>query len=501
MQSKITKLFPVILLLLLCQGLSAQTAILEIAKDVKYPPEDVLSLEDRGRLIEAIELRLNQYAEAATLLDKSSRRVNTESIKRFQSLFTSTALLPKDFEEYESGSPIRLDDYCKLVNSRLGRHGIKVKIEKATLTEVANNSEDYLVFDLEVEKRIYNYVNSEYVVREVPSGRIKRQTIRFDVPMSDFKKSLINSIQSMSNSKEPADYVRYWGPSIGLVQSFFSPAYSALWTSSHAGASSMETSGKLGFYGGIDFMSNGLSPRPSPTKKIFLTAGLHVGNLRLTNRLSDFSISDFDWEAEDRDGDKQDYIRSVSSLQATESINLWLLQLSAGAAWQVVKKIRKYEGFIHVALLPSFAISSSTALDEGRGTYDAKLFNWRALEEGATSIEDLDKEEGFEPYLTGERDIEDNIASVASTSFQMAVRLSPVFYYHLSDRKSGWSLFLAMDLTYHPASYLKHENAVDNMLRVPNEYERSILQHYSSGMSAFSTGFRVGLHHWLKKKP
>ena len=73
----------------------AQNINLETTSSTEYPSTEVLSVEERQQLIRNTEILLNEYAEAATLLD-STRMVSGKSIDRFQALFSPLARIVKE---------------------------------------------------------------------------------------------------------------------------------------------------------------------------------------------------------------------------------------------------------------------------------------------------------------------------------------------------------------------------------------------------------------------
>lgn len=460
-----------------------------------------VSSTDRQEIVKTTEALLNEYTEAATLLDPSKRRVNGTSIDRFRTLFNPTANIMKDYEENYQGELINVRVYADGVYNRMERDGIKVRVGKVTLKSINDDPAGYWVVVLEVEKIFYNAVTAKQEVKEIASGRYVKQEFRVDVKKTDLSRAKISGIKCVGCEQEiVADYVRYAGPSIGVYTGSFSPSLSSFWNNNHS-TSDLSTSAKLGFSFGGDFMTNRFSSSKSGAKNLFVTAGLHFALFKLSTELSDFALAPFAATAIAPTGVELPYSRIGSAISATENLSVSVIEIPLGVMYRLKKGI-KSDFMVGLKLIPSFVLSGSADIN-GLGTYDAELSDamWRLLEDGATNLAQIDTDNKFAPFQAGVDQVINQSGSPSTAGFLLTARLSPTYYMHLSEDDSSWSLLLGLDLNMHLGSFLSHDDANTEILKFRDDYDTSLLQHYTDGMSGFTFGFRIGLHHRLTSQP
>jgi hypothetical protein len=458
-----------------------------------------LSAELRQRLIAGAELKLAAYAEAATLLDKSKNRVTGESIARFKSLFNAAAELPKDYLEFVPDRPASLNEYCNDVFQRLEVRGVQMRINAARLVSIIDDPSGFYVVVVQVDKSVFNYLSESGGEKISPGGQHFKQEIHFDILKEDLDFVKIANIRGEFRPVA-AEYARYFGPGIGFSLPFAQPVFSSYWTDRpDAASSSLSIGGGLSFAVSFDLVTNRLLPRAAPNKNVFASAGLQAGLLSLRTKLEDFSNREFDAQAVSGEH-SLNYRRSVAALQAKERISIAYLSLPVGLALRV-KESKKFDVFLAARLWPIFALSSSGNLS-GTGTYTASIpgANWNSGRSNSVNPAHLNDPNKFGPFQIGDRRLE-GTPNPDIKPFSLAVQLSPFTYIHLSDLNPNWSLLLGLDLTYHLSSPMGHDGTAGDILRYPDDYDTSILQHYTTGMSLFSLGFRVGLHHRLVTKP
>ena len=480
---------------------SAQTIRLEMPSP-KYPPTTTLKVQDRQQIIKTAEALINDYAKTATLLDEAQRKVNGSSIDRFRALFNPTAMIVKDFEENIQTERINVRTYTEGVFQRMERQGVRVKMGKAILKEIKDDPAGYWVVVIELEKLIYNAVSADQVVKNFSSGRFMKQEISVDIKKSDLERAKIAGINRIGGSGIADQYVRYLGPSVGAYMPFVNPSMSSFWQTSHAATSTMNVKGEVSFSGGFDFLTNKMYPSAAEHKNLFLTAGLHFSYLRLTTELRDFSIAPFDATASDGNGNDTTYQRLVGPLMADEKLNIGLVEIPLGVTYRLKKSI-KSDIMLSAKLIPTIVLSGSGDVS-GKGTYDAMLDNamWRVLELDAINLAQTDNPDSFGPFQAGEDMPIKEMANPTLSSFMLTARVSPSVYFHLSENNSSWSLLLGFDLNFHLGSFLKHDDADTDVFHFSDDdYQTSLLQHYTDGLSAFSAGLRIGLHHRLTSKP
>lgn len=457
-----------------------------------------MSSDQQQQILKSVEQTLNEYAEAATLMDSDANKVTGESIDRFRSLFNAVARIPKDFLEFVPKELYSLSSYCDEVFNRLEYRGVQLKVNSARLLSIEDDPSGFYVIKVEVKKTLFNYLSERGGPETQLAGRPFKQQFYFDVLKQDLSIAKIASIRG-EPIKAVADYARYLGPSLGLFLPLANAQASNFWTENHAANSTLSVNGGFSFSAGFDFMTNRLMPRRSPSKKLFASVGLHFNFLSLVTKLEDFSISRFEATASN-DIHTQKYERSANGLNAKERLSISALTVPIGLAFQLESK-RKWDGFLALRLLPAFTLVSSGSLS-GEGPYSAYLedANWDSSLPNAVNPAHLDDPNKFGPFQIGDRALT-GTPNADFSSFSLAAQLSPSAYIHLSDLNPNWSLMLGLDFTYYFGSPVEHQGAETDILNYPDDYETSILQHYNTGLSLLAVGFRIGLHHRLITKP
>ena len=464
----------------------------------KYPP--TLNAADQKKVVTSVQNLLNEYAEAATLLDATKRQVTSTSINRFRGLFNPTARVIKDYEEYIQGESVDIRTYTDQVFNRLLRQGLKVKIESAKLVEIKLDPAGYWVAFVELDKSFYNAATAGQEVKDISSGRFMKQMIQIDIKTNDLERAKIAGIKCIGCSTAIVDdFVRYVGPSIGIFTGSFNPSLSSFWNNNHA-SSSLSTSAEPGFSFGVDFLTNAFTSKGATKKNLFLTAGLRYSIYRMSTGVNDFAIAPY---TEMTPGSiALPYSRSARDISFEEKLNASVLEIPLGVAYRLKKGI-KSDFLLGVKLIPSFVLSASGDI-KGTGTYDAEISEsmWRLLEEGATDMGQIDEATRFGPFQSGENlPISEN-SDPSTAGFLLSAQISPTYYLHFSEEESSWSLLVGLDLNFHLGSFLAHdENVSEDILKFNDDYSSSFLQHYTDGMSGVTFGLRIGLHHRLTSRP
>lgn len=488
-------------ILLLVGSLVSQAQVIPINEAGSPAPKlaDGISPALRKQLISGVEQKLMEYAEAAKLTDKSSNRVTTESAERFRRMFTSDySNVPKDFLEFPPEELVSVRDYSDEVYRRLKLSGVQIQLNKAQLLSI-EDARDFYEIKVRVEKRIFNQLTERGGEQKVAEGKKHIQEIQFDVLKEDISRITIYRIKG-EGKPAAALYVRYFGPSLGVFTTFGTPSFSSFWTENHTAGSSLRVGGSLSFGSGFEFLTNRLSSAGAPKKNIFLTAGVQLNLLRVRTRLDNFSISAFQGSAVSG-SNTLIYRRTVSELNVKEYLNVGTLTIPIGFAYRM-KESRSSEVFLSFKFLPSYALFRLGNLS-GTGIYVAELpaAMWNSARPNSVNPLQLDKSDKLGPLFIGERII-DEVNTPEINVFLLSAQFSPQVYFHLSDGYPGrWALLLALDFTYHFSSPVQHEGISEDILRYPNDYNSGILQRYTTNMSLFSAGFRIGLQHRLVSKP
>ncbi|MCB0521056.1 MAG: hypothetical protein H6577_13835 [Lewinellaceae bacterium] len=484
--------------------LAAQTIKLKTEGSPKYPPFSALPYEQRQQVLATVEAHLNEYALAAPMFDDRQKKVTSEKVTEFQALFNPNAMMVKDYEENIQGELVTLRDYTSGVFNRLDRQGVQVKLGNATLLEIIDDQLGFWVVVVKVDKLIYNYVTEKQEVKINAGGRFLEQEFRFDVPKNDLNRARIARIARICRGKEcdvAGDYARYMGLSIGSYLPFVSTSYSDFWQTT-ANPDNLDVKGEVSFFAGFDFLTNKLSPKASVGKNLFVTAGLHFDYKRFSSTLTGYNIPAFDTLSDVSNqvanGEKLDFLRDPSNTTVEEKLNVAFLKIPLGVGIRMMKK-RKAEFLLNFKLVPAFFITNSSGSLTGYGRYDALLpeADWRFLEEGAANTAD----QAYIPLRVGDSLSINETPSPDFKGFSISAELSPTLYIHLSENNPNWSLLIGLDLNYNLGSFVQFDETNAYLLRYNDEYDKSLAQHYLKGMSNFSAGFRIGLHHHLTTKP
>jgi len=483
--------------ILLAFPLSAQKVKLNTTT-AKYP--SALKSDDRQKVIETLENFMNDYAEAASLFDEKKRRVTSESIDKFQSFFHPTARVIRDYEEFYVDGTIGVRTYADQVFNRMLRKGLKVKLLKAKLSEIKYDASGYWTATIELEKAFYNATTGNQDVKEIPSGRFMQQVLQVDVKTNNLERAKIASIRCLGCQGVLVDnFVRFVGPSFGLHSGSYNPSLSSFWNNNHS-SSNYTAKGGLGFSIGVDFLTNSFLGKGKEKKNLFLTGGLRYSLYKISSEVSDFALSPFA-EVATMGTINLDYMRSARDIQFTEDLSVGLIEIPIGVAYRLANN-NKSSILVGLKLVPSFVLSGSGSI-AGSGTYDAELSEamWRLLEEGASNPDEINEPTKFGPFNAGEQIPIQQDANPSTSGFALGIQLSPTYYLHLAEAESSWSILFGLDLNLHLGSFFSHDNASDDLLKFANDYNTSFLQHYTDGMSGFSYGLRIGLHHRFDRRP
>lgn len=504
-----------LLLLLFCtlSLLNGQEVRLEIAPDLKVSPGSGFTEEDtKKQILNGLQEILDEYAEAATLKDKNRGLVTGESIERFHALFSPTAKIVDDFREYPS-EEIPYNDYSSRVYSLMESEGVQVSIEEAVLKEVIDDPAGFYVLVMEVEKSIFNQLNSSGRVEDNTSGRYYTQEFRLDIPKVNLDQIKITGIKGGGDVLLPADYYRYISFSARGVLASTNLTTVSSWATNHPNASLSGQAG-VGYSLGVEWATNQfINPAKASNKKLGFSIGIRYARQPINTNLSNFSLLPFDTAVVDTGGMilTQPYRRLVSEVRGEEEINISLLEIPIGLSYELVEQ-KTFRLLLNARVVPSLIIAGSGRF-EGSGTYDGVFLRempngslepleFRLLEMQAIDRSQIDdNEEGFGLYDVGESQSINEEADLNLNSFTLGLQLEPVAYFDFGDYNPVWGIMAGLSLNYQLNSFLEHDATGDEMLRYSNDYNGSILQRYAESASVFSIGFRLGVYHKLVTEP
>ena len=474
----------------------------------KFPPTSELSIEDRKTVLASTQELINKYAKVMTLYDKSKGRVTSELVNTFRTLFISNALIERDFEEFLKRQMITPRTYADAIFNRLEGKGFQIELVNAKVKRIENDAAGFWVVVIEANKLRYNSVTSDNKVKSDPGGKPIEQEIRIDFVKGKLDRSKITKIigtkggeVEVKDNAIVAEYIRYIGPSMSLYKPSVNTTLSSFWNENHADAS-LDTKGKLGFSIGVEFATNRLSPRSSSKKNLFLTAGIHYYSYKVTTTMDDFYILPGYSEIASADiGTPITYTRLVGLVSIEEKLSFGVLKIPIGAGYRIYKNKRS-AFMLYGKIVPSIIMSSSGDI-KGAGTYDGHDPNsmWRLLEEGAADLSLIDQEEGYAGFDVGVEKAIEASANPNKAGFALGFQISPTYYYDFSEYDSTWSLLVGLDLNINAGSFLTHDAADSDIFKRVNDYDSSVLQHYTSDASTFAIGFRIGLQHRLRTDP
>lgn len=474
------------------------------------PPTSVLSTADRDAVFSTAEKLLNEYAEAMTLIDKSSGIITPNSANEFRKLFGSNAQIDKDYEEFLKGERQSPRSYADAVFNRFSQSrykGFQVKIADASVKEVINDPVGFWVVVIQVEKIRSTYATSDNRVGFNPGGETMYQEIRMDIPKDNLNNGNIAKISKTNANGSiwviaiPDEYYQYAGPSLSAFLPLTNVTNSTFWNAWHS-ESTFESKGQLSFSIGADFMTNRFLPKASPSKNLFLTGGIYYSVYRINSEVGDFSIRQgIPSTAVDFDGDFINYMGLVNNINVSENLSVGLLSIPLGVGYRIMKT-QKSALLLQAKVVPGIVFSLSGEVS-GFGTYDAYLPEamWRLLEEGAADLRFIDDVESYGPFEAGEDKAISSDANVNTKGFVLGFQFSPVYYFDLSEYDSSWSLMVGLDLNIQPGSFIQHDDLDDDLFKRANDDYTSILQHYGSDLSTIGLGFKIGLHHRLRTQP
>lgn len=516
------RFFILSLLVICCHTLvTSQNIKLTKASDLTVDPS--INPADLNKMVDLLETTLNEYAEAAKLLDKTERRVTEASIDRFNSLFTPSAQILKDYAEFVPENPIPFKDYSLEVFNALRLKGVEVVIKSAVLKEFKYSPTGFYVPVIEVTKTIYNSLSADGTINSVATGNVYVQKFTFDIFEEDLSRATISHISSGADIKFPDQYTRLISASIGVGSGAFSPTLSSYWNANQSNAN-------LDIRGGINFSIGGelltdrlITPRTSSDRKLAFSVGVRYASYQWKSKLDSFSIEPFEQVAVSIDSlNSNRYLRMVGPVSAEENLRFGVLEIPLGIAYYLVKK-KTALVCIHARFIPSFVLGGSGNLT-GTGDYDANPIiedpnssligtpsDFRVLDIQATSNFDRTSDSGFGPYkadwdqvLGSDSGMNSLPAKPELSGATFAIQLSPTAYFNFSDDNPGWGMLIGVDLSYHFGSFIKHNpisNTLDNALKYNDDFEGSLLNYYATGVSGFSFGVRVGLFQRLSTEP
>ena len=468
------------------------------------------------QMMTTLQTALNEYAEAAKLLDPNANLVNENSTARFNDLFSGGAKVVKDFAVFPPAELISNSDYALEVYNFLRGSGIQFTIEEAVLESIDADGLGFYTPVIFIRKRIFNTVSNDGEVSTSFNGKAIELKIKYDILSSDLERADIGEINYAKPPKAADDYTRFLSISLGLGSSILNSTNSSYLDANFA-AGTLDVGGGLNFSFGAEFTTNQfITAASNSDRKLFVSAGIRFASYAVNTDLASFFLPDFEAEAVDAlDGNSNRYIRKVGPVNAEEALRFNHLEIPIGIGYRLAKN-QKSTILLHARLIPSLVLSGGGDIT-GEGVYDGILINelgvdglpagtiseFRILREGAVREGVLANTDAFEPYNVGIQNINEE-ADPTTVGLALALQLSPTLYLNFSDDNPGWGLMVGLDINYHLGSWVEHNpigSSGENVLKFSDDYRESLLNLYLDDLSGLSFGLRLGLFQRLITKP
>jgi len=471
-------------------------------------------------IIATLQSTMNEYAEAAILMDTDENKVNSHSIKRFRKLFTDDAEIEKDYKQ-NIRELINHKDYVLDVYNLMPLQGFRFEIEKIELIKIVADSDGYYIPTLKVEKIRYNSLNADGDIVLIEAGESFTQLFKFDIKQDDMNYVLIKSIKDGDDgedNKGPADnYTRFISISAGGHLPNYSATTSSYWQQAHD-TSKLDIARAVGYSIGFELMSDRILSGPKASNRpLALSLGVRYQFSRLNSNLGNFNLEDFEALAEqDLTGAENRYIRIVESVNVEEKTKMHTIQIPVGVAFRISNK-QRLSFYTHLRFIPTLGIGASSETT-GTGNYDGVLIvededspnygeisEMRILKIQAVMPGLIDNDGGFAAYRVGRNQAITHDTKPELVSFTYAIQISPTVYYSLSDDNPGWGVLFGLDATYSPKSILKH-SIIDSVDGEPfrfndSAFNGSIHNYYTEKIADFNLGLRIGFFQKLSIEP
>jgi hypothetical protein len=527
----------------------AQTVRLDIAIDAKYPVR--MSKQERKLVERKVDSLVNLYAQWGTLIDPKYKKVTDAAATNFYKLFSTSALILRDYEENVGMEQTDPKSYANAVFSFLTLQGVQFKIEKAYIEEIFDDKGFYVVTVI-LEKALYTMVDGRRNAK-TNTGRFMEQIMKIDVPKSDFSRLKITQVTKKCKGRDclPADsYSKYTSAYIGgtkglgLTQFTLNSAF----TDTNDSTRSLNIDEKSSWRLGFDWMSNSFLKSSSRNKNIFATVGLRFEQRKVETNLFNFNHYAFDAEALDANvaSTEKKYKREVRDLYMTETATFTNLALPIGVSFRLNKKLKnvgkKVIFYLDLKAIPTLTLFAkneiygrayfngflNTAAAGKPPQYTLSLLRKNTLNpnENYTIIGDQTKIRPFdigglfqvkdsEPLIPINNEItysnrdefydgsrRTSSKDFGTTRFTLAAQFSPTVYYDFSENDSTFGLMFGIDINYQILSFYKHnsENAND-LLKYQYGYYGSLPNHFTDKLNLINMGVRVGVYKKISRQP
>lgn len=470
-------------------------------------------------ITQLLEQTINEYAAAASLLDTDKNQVTDASTRRFNAIFSPTASIMRDYAKETNCNLMAFKSYALEVYNLMPLQGIQMTVEGAELQEIKSDGLGFYTPVVFVKKRMFTSVDENGEVGSSFSGKLMEQKFIFDIYKDDLSSASISKIDFVvlpqkCRTGDVYNRVLSFSGSVGSSDFILDVAENYANT---FGINSLKVEGDLNYAFGAEIMTDQFITRPtSSNRKLFASLGLRYASYNITSTLDSFAIresSEYEVTAT-KEIFNNDYIRIVNPVNATEELQLNILEVPVGLSYNVLKTSKMLFN-IHFRAIPSLALDSGGGVT-GMGNYDGILFvndpdspingelsQFQILRSGAANPALYEDENGFGPFRVGE-ELEINQDSKADMKLGFSGQISPTLYLSFNDDNPAWGVLVGIDLNYHFGYWLNQtpiKNLEDAALKFNDDYDTSLANIYLQNISGFSYALRVGVFNRLISNP
>ncbi|MEP7321556.1 MAG: hypothetical protein ABI761_06540 [Saprospiraceae bacterium] len=473
----------------------------KIDPNLKKPTHDILNAEQEVKVKETTQRIFLAYQQHASLYDKKSNLVTSETVRQFRDLFVPDATLPPDFME-QIREEIPVQEYGDKVITNLPTVGVQMIFDEASLKEIKYDPDGFFISIVEIQKTRYNYLDSKGEIRNSTSGKPMKQTIYISIPEKSPDRGYISRIAHVfeGTADLPSEQdTRIWAFSGGIGQGTLNVSESALWSDVHE-ASLLKSKTTLFSVGGELITTKIINPSRSPHKGLIFSLGIRYAIDKIETNFENFRTDTFPAVATEAANNthKQTYIRYVGPIDGEEVITPNIFEIPVGIGLRLLNK-KKTKLYLHARVIPRIVLNGDGDLI-GPARYDGLLTygsnntksQFRFLRNKAIKTGLLQSDLGFNAYQVG--NIPLDLVAKPILKSTIAYQLSPTLYLDFSEYDETWGMLIGVDVTYHSKYIITSTPVETDLFRFPNDaLYQSVVQQYSDKISSIGYGLRLGL--------
>lgn len=327
----------------------------------------------------ALTARLAEYSKRGKLLNPKTNMVDRESANSFKELFSLDAKVVNDIREIPEAYLRSLDEYIDLARSYFLAYGLTFGINSAQIIEVEHDElSGRYTFNVLVSKTVEQYFKDNGTVEN--GVRTYSLEFLYSMKLNDMDNARITMIRLSKENEKPADlYSRMFNLGLGVGYSL--PTFTE--------TSFFKMDGKQGNLSlrpgldlsiGLSAMSNFLTPKQSPNKRLFIMGGVTGFYQKITGELRDYTTqSSLNVEGQIPEATQGNFVegdvfRIASNVNVDEEQTLIGLRVPVGFGFRLFNK-NLNSAMISVQYAPSMVLSAKGTLT-GTGDYAMDIGNY-----------------------------------------------------------------------------------------------------------------------------